>query len=124
MPQQGPAWDSMAEELLRQDPAAAARFERLAEAQRRVSELMVRLRRATLASKASVHTAMTLRGVYNGVTSRGLAAQSTAELTRAGFAPCIANLPCACMRRSQRAQILLVLRFDAVTERRGAVSAR
>ena len=35
------AWDGVAEELLRQDPAAAARFQKLAEAERRVSELMV-----------------------------------------------------------------------------------
>ena len=47
MPQQGPALDGMAEEILRQDPSAAARFERLAEAQRRVSELTVRLSRLT-----------------------------------------------------------------------------
>ncbi len=41
--QERAAWEGVAEELLRKDPAAAARFEKLAEAERRVSELMVPL---------------------------------------------------------------------------------
>ena len=41
--QERAAWEGVAEELLRKDPAAAARFEKLAAAERRVSELMVPL---------------------------------------------------------------------------------
>ena len=39
--QERAAWEGVAEELLRRDPVAAARYEKLAEAERRVSELMV-----------------------------------------------------------------------------------
>jgi len=51
--QERAAWEGVAEELLRKDPAAAARFEKLAEAERRVSELMVPLPAAAHAGLVS-----------------------------------------------------------------------